>query len=75
MHSYKKDKKLFEVYSQYTVKCKCGHSVTILNRTKKVICKWCGKTVYFDKKQEFKELLGKTMRCNNERKNDYEIHT
>ena len=43
-------------------KCECGHTVNFIKR-KKQICKWCGRMVYFDEKERFKEkmknILGK----------------
>lgn len=56
---FKDDTKRFQALSEVTVKCKCGCSVTITNKYKKVICGWCGRMVYLDKKQEFKEKLRK----------------
>jgi len=44
--------KLQEAYSQVRYKCKCGHSVIILNDKDKVLCKWCGNLVFKDKKTE-----------------------
>lgn len=35
-------------------KCKCGHSVPIYSRHRREICKWCGRMVFLDKKDEFK---------------------
>lgn len=57
MDKHIKDQKRFELFQQYTVKCKCGCSVTIMNRRKKVLCSWCGRMVYLDKKQEFNDKM------------------
>jgi len=57
MTNFKKDQRQFEMFRQYTVKCKCGCSVTIMNRRKKVLCSWCGRMVYLDKKQEFNDKM------------------
>lgn len=38
------------------VKCKCGHTVNFV-RKKKLICRWCGKMVYFDDKEKFKDKM------------------
>lgn len=53
----------FDNYLQYkfnddytslvTVKCKCGHSVTIYNRHRREICKNCGRYVFLTEKDEF----------------------
>lgn len=40
-----------------TVKCKCGHSVTIINKYKRLICNWCGYYVYLYKEDEFKDKM------------------
>lgn len=39
--------------------CKCGHSVCITKSQKKIICTWCGRTIYREKRDEFKEKLGR----------------
>lgn len=39
--------------SLVSVKCKCGHTVSIYNRYKREICTWCGRLVFLTKKDEF----------------------
>jgi hypothetical protein len=52
----KNDTKLFKSATDCTIKCpSCLHS--ILTTKKKVLCNWCGKYVYKDKKLEFQEKL------------------
>jgi len=53
---YQDDTKMFDMYAKNRYSCKCGHRVLILNKDKK-ICSWCGRYVYKDKKQEFKDKL------------------
>lgn len=38
-------------------KCKCGHTVYIASNKDKVLCSWCHRYVYKDKKTEFIERL------------------
>ena len=49
--------KYFKSITDRTIKCKCGHSIVFAKSTKKVICSWCGKYVYRDPKEEFKERI------------------
>nr|DAM30811.1 MAG TPA: 30S ribosomal protein S27 [Caudoviricetes sp.] len=43
--------------SMVTVKCRCGHSVSIYNRFRREICSYCGRMVFLTKKDEFKYKL------------------
>ena len=52
--------------AKYKRKCRCGHTVTIINKNKK-LCSYCGHYVYSNPKDEFIEKLGRTMK---ERKNE-----
>lgn len=61
MNQFKKDTKKFNMYSDLSVKCKCGHSVVMYNFDKK-LCGWCGKYVYKDKQTEFKYKLKNKMK-------------
>lgn len=51
---YKDDSKMFDEYTNNTVKCTCGHSVVIRPTVEKVICTWCQKYVFRNKEDEFK---------------------
>lgn len=44
-------------YSQFKVKCKCGHVVVISPINTKKLCSFCGNYIYRDKKDEFKERM------------------
>ena len=44
---------MFQTYTDNTFKCKCGHSVVVSNKIKKVVCNHCGRYVFRDKKDEF----------------------
>lgn len=44
---------MFQTYTDNTFKCKCGHSVVVSSRIKKVVCNHCGRYVFRDKKDEF----------------------
>lgn len=51
-------KKLDEAF-KYSHKCRCGHSLTIypFEEKNKKICGWCGKYVYINETEEFKDKL------------------
>lgn len=61
--------RLKEVAQEHTHKCKCGHSVVIYPFEKKQskICRWCGKLVFADKKEEFKHKLQKELKKNEDK--------
>lgn len=65
-----------EEYLKHTRKCKCGHSVAILNETGVAECSWCRNLVFKDKKTEFeyrmKQNLIRERRKNNEKYNSKE---
>ena len=64
--SYKEIKKYSSVMEQYKVKCNCGHSVIVLpkhiNKKGYSICSHCGKKIYCEKKDEFKDKLLREMK-------------
>ena len=47
--------------SKHKVKCKCGHTIVLLER-KYAICGWCGRNVYRSKKDEFEDKLKKEIK-------------
>jgi uncharacterized paraquat-inducible protein A len=49
------DTKRLRNITDNTIKCSCGHSM-LMNKDK-VLCTWCGKYVYKDKKLEFEDKL------------------
>jgi uncharacterized paraquat-inducible protein A len=51
----KEENKRFAAIRQGSIKCSCGH--TMLMNKAKVLCTWCGKYVYKDKKLEFQDKL------------------
>lgn len=55
-------KEIEDCSKAFRVKCKCGHSVMITNKYKRLICSWCGKYVYLNKKDEFKNKLGRLIK-------------
>lgn len=55
----RKDKYPFE-----TIKCLCGHSVSILYNNHKIFCNHCGRLVNTPKKNEFKDKLLKFINKN-----------
>ena len=50
----------------FKVKCECGHSVIVIpkhiNKKGYSICSHCGKKIYCEKKDEFKDKLLKELR-------------
>ena len=46
-----------EEYNKVKYPCKCGRRVVIPYWRTKVLCSWCHRYVYRDKKDEFKERL------------------
>lgn len=60
-----KYQRISEAIEPYKVTCECGHRVTITNRYKRKICRWCGRMVYLheedkkrnDFKSEMRRLL------------------
>ena len=52
-------------YSLYKVKCKCGHSILIMDRSGKAPCFHCGRMVYKSKRAEFKDKIKKELRRKN----------
>ena len=56
--SYKDLNKYADELQNFIYKCKCGHSVLIRHGKIKNICNWCGRSVYRNKKDEFKDRLG-----------------
>lgn len=65
--------KLDKVYSEYKVKCKCGHSIFFPVQVSKMICSWCNNIVYNTNelgqrqrfKDEFKKAKGRIERNEN----------
>lgn len=55
--SFISDSRYFSIRTECTVKCKCGCSMPIANNRKVVTCRWCGGTVYKNKKDEFMDKL------------------
>lgn len=49
---YREDTKRLDSIKEATVKCRCGHSV-LLGRKEKKICSHCGKWVFKSEKDEF----------------------
>lgn len=49
-------------YNKVKHYCNCGHTVIIPKWVDKVLCDWCGKYVYQNKKIEFKEKMKEAMK-------------
>ena len=57
---YDNDDKYFNEILKLKVMCKCGHNQVVTYD--KTICDWCGRWVYRDKKQEFRERVKEKIR-------------
>lgn len=55
-----KEEVLESVLSNYKVKCKCGHTLVIISKPK-VVCSHCGKYVYKNKQEEFKDRMRRVL--------------
>ncbi len=53
--------KFINILYKHKVKCKCGHTLIMIDR-KSDICGWCGRKVYRNKKDEFEDKLKKEIR-------------
>ena len=53
-----------EYMAQFRHKCECGKNVYMSKKYPKVICYYCGKMNYLDKKQEFEEKLKNALKKN-----------
>ena len=49
-------------YDKVKYRCKCGHRMVIPPKLDKVVCDWCGKYVFKDKKKEFEYRLREKMK-------------
>ena len=61
------DKEFMRMMSEYDkakYKCRCGHKMIIPPKMDKVVCDWCGKYVFKDKKKEFEYRLREKMKWN-----------
>ena len=65
MSTYIEDSRYFNIMSINKVQCKCGCSQSISPTKKNSICRWCGRTIWKNKREEFKNKLNKEMRKNN----------
>lgn len=57
-----REAKIDEYYSQFKVKCKCGHTFPMPYTIDKLLCDHCGVYYYRDKKLEFKERMKQAMK-------------
>ena len=53
-NTFKENNEYFNYLTKVTIKCSCGHSITLDKGQDREICTWCNKFVYKDKKTEFK---------------------
>lgn len=52
-------KKIINEIEEFKIYCSCGHSMVIFpfEKKNKKVCSYCGKYVYTNKQEEFKERL------------------
>lgn len=60
--SLKDIEKTHDVITNYSVKCKCSHSMYMPVYVKFKICGYCGRKVYRNKQEEFKDKIKGAMR-------------
>lgn len=60
MNAFERDTKIFQEISKHKIKCSCGHVFATMKE--KDLCSWCGKYVYKNKKNEFKEKMIQEMK-------------
>lgn len=58
-YSLEEEKKLYEAKQPFRVKCKCGHTCTILNPKGYQLCSWCKHYVFLTPQIEFNYNLKK----------------
>lgn len=58
----KLEKKKDNAYTKIRRYCKCGHTVYVPKQFKKILCAYCGRYVYYDEKEEFKDKLQRKLR-------------
>ena len=56
MSNYVEDSRRIDFYTRNSTKCKCGHT-NFLGSRDKIICSWCNRYVFKDKKTEFKHKI------------------
>ena len=61
MGSYAEDTKKIDFYSKNSTKCRCGHT-NFLGRKEKIVCSWCNKYVFKNKKDEFVYRIGELLK-------------
>ena len=61
MGNYREDTKKIDFYTRNSTKCKCGHT-NFLGSRDKIICSWCNRYVFKDKKTEFKHRIGELLK-------------
>lgn len=61
--------KYHNIITQNKTKCGCGHSVIIPPNLDKIICSYCGKYIFKNKKKEFEYRLKESMNKNKQIEN------
>ena len=61
MSSYVEDTKKIDFYSKNSTKCRCGHT-NFLGSREKIVCSWCNKYVFKNKKDEFVYRIGELLK-------------
>lgn len=60
----KKERKLNSELAKYKRYCKCGHSMIITPTAKqnRIMCTWCGRWIYKNDCEEFKDNIKKVLK-------------
>ncbi|MEE0137739.1 hypothetical protein [Fusobacterium ulcerans] len=53
--------RMFKTYTDNSYKCSCGHTIAIAKSCEKIVCSYCGRYVFREKKDEFKYRLKEVM--------------
>ena len=58
---FKEIERYAQILQKGKKKCKCGHSIIVPPHVDKVVCNWCGKYVFKNKKVEFEYRFRESM--------------
>ena len=61
MGNYAEDTKKNDFYSKNSTKCRCGHT-NFLGSKERIVCSWCNKYVFKNKKDEFVYRIGELLK-------------
>lgn len=65
IHNKKEVKRYENELTECRVYCKCGCSIVFQVQTDKLICRWCGRTVYNNSLAKFRKVMREELNDNN----------